>query len=64
MKDEDQRSVETPPRTAQRVTVMISADAIAARLAQLPTRTEMRRAVLLGVTTGACLVQCLAWRFR
>jgi hypothetical protein len=25
---------------------------------------EMYRAVLLGVTTGAGLVQCLAWLFR
>jgi hypothetical protein len=33
------------------VTVMISADGIAARLAQLPTRKEMYRAILLGVTT-------------
>jgi hypothetical protein len=40
------------------------AEGIADRLAQLPTRKEMYRAVLLGVTTGACLVQCLAWLFR
>jgi hypothetical protein len=46
------------------VTVMISAEGIAERLAQLPTRIEMYRAVLLGVATGACLVQCLAWLFR
>jgi hypothetical protein len=45
------------------VTVMISAEGIAAHLAQLPTRKEMYRAILLGVTTGACLVQCLAWLF-
>jgi hypothetical protein len=50
MPDEDQLYVETPP---QRVRVTISPDAIAARLAQLPTRKEMWRAVLLGVTTGA-----------
>ena len=42
----------------------ISAEGLAERLAQLPTRKEMYRAVLLGVTTGACLVQCLAWLFR
>jgi hypothetical protein len=42
------------------VTVMVSAEGIAARLAELPTRKEMWRAVLFGVTTGACLVQCLA----
>jgi hypothetical protein len=36
------------------VTVMISAEGIVERLAQLPTRKEMYRAVLLGVTTGAC----------
>jgi hypothetical protein len=46
------------------VTVMVSAEGIAARLAELPSRKEMYRAVLLGVTTGACLVQCLAWLFR
>ena len=46
------------------VTVTISAEGLAARLDQLPTRVEMYRAVLLGVTTGACLVQCLAWLFR
>jgi hypothetical protein len=59
--DEDQLYVETPP---QRVRETISLDATAARLAQLPTRKEMWRAVLLGVTTGAGLVQCLAWLFR
>jgi hypothetical protein len=46
------------------VTVIISAEGIAERLAQLPTRVEMYRAVLLGVATGASLVQCLAWLFR
>jgi hypothetical protein len=46
------------------VTVTVSADALAERLAQLPTRKEMYRAILLAVTTGACLVQCLAWLFR
>jgi hypothetical protein len=46
------------------VTVTVSADALAARLAKLPTCKEMYRAVLLGVTTGACLVQCLPWLFR
>jgi hypothetical protein len=35
------------------VTVMISADALTERLAQLPTRVELYRAVLLGVTAGA-----------
>jgi hypothetical protein len=49
MPDEDQRS-----RNAQ-VRVVVSKDAIAERLAQLPTRKEMYRAVLLGLTTGACL---------
>ena len=55
MLDEDGRS---------QVRVVISADAIAGRLAQLPKRREMYRAVLLGVTAGAGLVQCLAWLFR
>jgi type II secretory pathway component PulL len=59
MPDEDHRYPNQRP-----VTVMISAEGIAARLAELPTRKEMYRAVLLGTTTGACLVQCLAWLFR
>jgi hypothetical protein len=59
MPDEDRRYP-----SQRSVTVMVSADRIAARLAQLPIRKEMYRAVLLGVTTGACLVQCLAWLFR
>jgi hypothetical protein len=46
------------------VTVMISAEGLVARLDRLPTRVEMYRAVLLGVTAGAGLVQCLAWLFR
>ena len=46
------------------VLVTVSADALTARLAELPTRKEMHRAVLLGITTGAGLVQCLAWIFR
>jgi len=46
------------------VTVTVSAETLAERLAQLLTRKEMYRAALLGVTTGACLVQCLAWLFR
>ena len=45
------------------VTVTVSADTLAARLAELPTCKEMYRAVLHGVTTDACLVQCLAWLF-
>jgi hypothetical protein len=39
-------------------------EALAARLAELPTRKEMYGAVLFGVTTGACLVQCLAQLFH
>jgi hypothetical protein len=58
MPDEDQRS-----RNPQ-VRVVVSKDVIADRLAQLPTRKEMYRAILLAVTTGACLVQCLAWLFH
>jgi hypothetical protein len=50
MSGEDQRS-----RNPQ-VRVVVSKDPIAERLAQRPTRKEMYRAVLLGVTTGACLV--------
>jgi hypothetical protein len=59
MPDEDPRCLHQ-----RSVTVTISPDAIAARLAQLPTRKEMWRAMLLAVTTGAGLVQCLAWLFR
>jgi hypothetical protein len=51
MPDEDRHYPQRP------VTVMISAEGIAERLTQLPTRKEMYRAILLGVTTGACLVQ-------
>jgi hypothetical protein len=58
MPDDDQRS-----RNPQ-VRVVVSKDAIAEPLAQLPTRKERYRAVLLGVTTGACLVQRLAWLFH
>jgi hypothetical protein len=46
------------------VTMMVSAKGIAARLAELPTRKEMYWALSRGVTTGACLVLCLAWIFR
>jgi hypothetical protein len=59
MPDEDRRYPNQRP-----VTVMISAEGIAERLAQLPTREEMYRAILLGVMTGACLVQSLAWLFQ
>jgi hypothetical protein len=34
------------------------------RLARMPTRKEIWRAALLGVTTGACLVQGLALLLR
>ena len=56
MPDDDHRYPNQRP-----VTVMISAEGIAERLAQLPTRKDMYRAILLGVTTGACLLQSLAW---
>ena len=46
------------------VTVTISAEGLVARLDQLPTRKEMYRAVLLGTTTEAGLVQCLASLFH
>jgi hypothetical protein len=62
--DEDQLYIETPPYKPPPIIGTIPADPIAERLAQLPTRKEMRRAVLLGVTIGAGLVQCLAWLFR
>jgi hypothetical protein len=48
----------------QPVTVTISAEGLAARLDQLPTRKEMYRVALPATATGACLVQCLAWLFR
>jgi hypothetical protein len=64
--DEDQLYVTTPPhKPPRRVPAdTISVEWLAERLEQLPTRKEVYRAVLLGVTTGACLVQCLAWLFR
>jgi hypothetical protein len=60
--DEDQ--LYEPPLIPPPRTEFAPADPITARLAQLPTRVEMYRAVLLGVTAGAGLVQCLAWLFR
>ena len=64
--DEDQLYVVAPPQsTPRRVPdTVVSGEWLAERLAELPTRKEMYRAVLLGVATGACLVQCLAWLFR
>jgi hypothetical protein len=63
--DEDRLYIDVPPYTpACPVADMLPADLIASRLAELPTRKEMYRAVLLGVTVGAGLVQCLAWWFR
>jgi hypothetical protein len=64
--DEDQLYVTPPPHKLPR---RVPADTIAAewlteRLEQIPTRKEMYRVALLGVTTGAFLVQCLAWLFR
>jgi hypothetical protein len=44
MPDEDRRYPNERP-----ITVTISAEGIAARLAELPTRKEMYRAILLGV---------------
>jgi hypothetical protein len=62
---DDMHPADDPDHRPRAVTVMISAEGIAARLAELPTRKEMYRAVrLISVTTGACLVQCLAWLFR
>ena len=51
-----------PPRRVPADT--ISVEWLAEKVEQIPTRKEMYRAVLLGVMTGACLVQCLAWLFR
>jgi len=64
--DEDQLYIREPPHKPPRRVPpdMIAGEWLAERLEQLPTRKEMYRAVLLGVTTGACLVQCLAWIFR
>jgi hypothetical protein len=42
--DEDQLYVEAPPYRPRPVTEMISADPIAERLAQLPTRLDVWRA--------------------
>ena len=64
--DEDQLYVTTPPLGGppRRVPDTVSGEWLAERLAELPTRKEMYRAVLLAMATGACLVQCLAWIFR
>ena len=62
--DDDQLYVQAPLRAPQPVGGTISLYGIAARLPQLPTIREMWRAVLLGVTAGALLVQCLTWLLR
>ena len=64
--DEDQLDIREPPHKPPR---RVPADTIAVewlteRFEQLPTRKEIYRVALLGVTTGACLVQILAWIFR
>jgi hypothetical protein len=43
---------------------VVSGEWLAEQLDQIPTRKEMYRVALLGVATGACLVQILAWTFR
>jgi hypothetical protein len=63
--DEDQLYVVSPPHNpSRRVPDTVSGEWLAERLAELPTRKEIYRVALLGVATGACLVQCLAWLFR
>ena len=63
--DEDQIYAEAPPYTPpRRVVETVSIEWLAMHLTELPTRREMWLAVLLGVTVGAGLVQCLAWLFR
>ena len=61
---DDTRPPGDPDYRPRPVTVTISAEGLAARLDQLPTRKEMYRMVLLGVTAEASLVQCLWWWFR
>ena len=63
--DEDQLYITTPPhRPPRRAADTVATEWLAEKLDQIPTRKEMYRAVLLGVMTGACLVQCLAWLFH
>jgi hypothetical protein len=63
--DEDQLYVVAPPQSPpRRVPDTVSGEWLAEKLDQIPTRKEIYRVALLGVTTGACLVQCLAWLFR
>jgi len=63
--DEDQLYVTTPShRPPRRLADTVATEWLAEQLEQLPTCKEMYRAVLLGTTVGACLVQCLAWLFR
>jgi hypothetical protein len=63
--DEDQLYVREPSYAPpRRVLETVSIEWLAMHLAQLRTRKEMYRAILLGVTTGACLVQSLAWLFH
>jgi hypothetical protein len=61
---DDVHPLSAPDYRPRPVTVTVSAEGLAARLDQLPTRKEMYRAVLLAMATGACLVQCLAWLFQ
>ena len=62
MPDEDQL-IARPfvPPTPKRQT---DAELIMARLARMPTREDLWRAVLIGMLGGACLVQLLALLFR
>jgi hypothetical protein len=56
-----------PRRDSERIdlaAIKTDLEFIMQRLSRMPTRKEIWRATLLGVTTGACLVQCLAWLFR
>jgi hypothetical protein len=60
--DEDQliaRPFEPP--TPKRQT---DAERIMARLAVMPTREDLWRAVLLGMAGGACITQLLTFAFR
>jgi hypothetical protein len=49
------------PTTPKRQT---DAERIMARLAVMPTREDLWRAVLLGMAGGACITQLLALAFR
>jgi hypothetical protein len=63
----DEHRITLPRRDPERIdlaAIKTDLEFIMERLARMPTRKEIWRAALLGVTTGACLVHSLAFLFR